>query len=229
MSEKERFFSFLERWETYARELPAEELRRLILAACGYAFRNEEPPADLPLAARMALVDMRARIDWEAHVHAAKVAAGAAGAKVSNSRQAVSRSQQKSAEVSKESAEDSTLKGKGMVQGREEKKTPIYDRGKRKEKGAFLCWSNEDFRFAAEEVCATHPEYRPYLDAFVGYWTEEHRDGGPRFRKMEAFSMASRLATWKRLQEQRAPQWPMMPPAPRTAQEALDLIPEANS
>lgn len=221
MSDKERFFSFLERWETYARELPAEELRRLILAACGYAFRGEEPPADLPLAARMALVDMRARIDWEARIHDARATAGRASGK------ARANADEQTGE--QKGTNTNSLKGKGMVQGREEKKTPIIDRGKRKEKGAFLCWSNEDFRFAAEEVCKTHPEFRPYLDAFVGYWTEEHRDGGPRFRKMEAFSMASRLATWKRLQEQRAPQWPMMPPPPRTAQEALDLIPEANS
>ena len=76
-----------------------------------------------------------------------------------------------------------------------------------KRKGAtFLHWTADDFKREAERAAAEHPEYRPYLELFVAYWTAEHRSGKLLFQVQETFSMLGRLATWKRNEGRFPPQ-----------------------
>jgi len=211
---KERFFSFLGRWETYARELPAEEFQRLMLAACAYAFRGEDPPADLPLAARMAFVDVRARIDWEEEIRQAKQAAGSLGGKASQEKQRQAKAstheadaskdkqtqadaKQEEADTSRRQADASTLKEKERERDIKEAELSLCEEKRRKPRG-FKSWTPEEFRREAEKVAATRPEWAEILEDFVGYWCEPRGDGSPRFRGQEAFEIGRRFSTFRR-------------------------------
>ena len=240
---KEQTFTFPDRWQAYIEELPAEEVKALMIAMCRHAFGGEAP-ADLSLAVRMAMVDVRSRIDWERGVKEARANAGKASGRARNTDQQrptptnkdeqtrtnTNKGEQTATNDQQTGTNANTPKDRDRDRDRDIKKTTTAGGGKRKAAAAaFLSWTPEDFRKEAAAAVKAHPEYAPHLDAFCDYWLQEHRNGGPRFKAMEAFSMAGRFATWKRRQEEREaerrPAVVLHPvEGPQTTEEALEML-----
>ena len=60
----------------------------------------------------------------------------------------------------------------------------------------FKKWSSEQFKRSVEDAITERPEYAPYREKFIRYWTEPDGKGRPRFQLEKTWRTVSRLATW---------------------------------